>query len=381
MRVDCDAAIIGGGVIGSSIAYHMAKRGKKVILLERERLAGQASSAAAGMLAAQAEMNEAGPLFELARRSRAMFPELAEDLKQLCGIDIGLVQKGMFKIALTSEEETELHRIIDFQCAAGEKAEWMSGEEVRRHEIEVSGDVRGAMFIPDDGQVSAPDLSLAFAKSAASLGAQIREFTEVKSLILEKGNVAGVMTQEDTIYCDRVVVASGFWSGRLLEQAGCKTPIYPVKGECFSVISEVPLIRSTIFSHGCYLVPKKGGRTLIGATMKEHSYDRKVTLEGIATLLERAKRLVPGIVHAEWEKAWAGLRPQTPDGLPYLGEHSKWKGLFIAAGHYRNGILLSPITGKLAADWAEGKEDGKLPMKAFAVERHSDDPIVKAGVK
>jgi glycine oxidase len=381
MRTDYDAVIIGGGVIGSSIAYHMAKRGKKVVLLERERLAGQASSAAAGMLAAQAEMNEDGPLFELARRSRAMFPEIAEELRQLCGIDIGLVQSGMFKIALSPEEETELRRIIDFQRAAGEKAEWMSGEEVRRREPGVSEEVRGAMFIPDDGQVSAPDLSLAFAKSAAILGAHIREFTEVKSLILEGGEVSGVVTQEDTIYCDRIIVASGFWSGRLLEQSGCQTPIYPVKGECFSVISDVPLIRSTIFSHGCYLVPKKGGRTLVGATMKEHSYDRKVTLEGIATLLEKAKRLVPRIIRAEWEKAWAGLRPQTPDGLPYLGEHSKWKGLFIAAGHYRNGILLSPITGKLVADWAEGKEDGGLPMKAFAVDRHLNDSIVKAGVR
>jgi glycine oxidase len=237
------------------------------------------------------------------------------------------------------------------------------------------------MFIPDDGQVSAPELSLAFAKSAAILGAHIREYAEVKSLILEQGKVSGLVTQEDTIYCDRVIVASGTWSGRLLDQSGFNLPVYPVKGECFSVISDVPLIRSTIFSHGCYLVPKQGGRTLVGATMKEHSYDRKVTLEGIAALLEKARRLVPGIIHAEWEKAWAGLRPQTPDGLPYLGEHSEWRGLFIAAGHFRNGILLSPITGKLAADWAQGKDSDDISMKAFALDRHRHDLTLKAGVR
>lgn len=374
-----DAVVIGGGVIGSSIAYHMAKQNLNVVMLEKERLAGQASGAAAGMLAAQAESDRPGPLFELLRRSRAMFPEMAEELKQLSGMDIGLVRRGSLKIAATEEQEEELRRMLHFQRQAGEKGERLSGDEARRMEPGLSNAVFSAAYFPDDGQVSAPDLSMAFAKSAAVLGVQIREFAEVKSLLTERGRVAGVMTAEETILCDRVVLASGVWSGGLLKSAGgFELPMYPVKGECFSVVTPAPLIRSTVFAEGCYMVPKSGGRLVVGATAIPHSYDRKVTLKGISALAERARQLLPDISHAEWEKAWCGLRPQTPDGLPYLGEHPELGGLYIAAGHYRNGILLSPITGELAAGWVLGKQEDEA-VNAFRVDRLTKRTVEAGG--
>ncbi|MEW9669289.1 glycine oxidase ThiO [Ammoniphilus sp. 3BR4] len=361
-----DVAIIGGGVIGGSIAFQLAKRGKKVIVLEKGRLAEQASSAAAGMLAAQGEMGkETGPLFQLAIESRAMFPRLAEELRELSGIDISLINRGMLRIATTSEELEELREAIACQKQAGQEAEWLTGDQVRLREPSLSDAILGAMFIPNDGQVLAPELSLAFLKSAAVLGAELREFAEVKSLVVEKGVVKGVVTQEETIRCQQVVAAAGAWSSQWLGKPESLPPVYPVKGECFSVITSRPLLQATVFSHGCYLVPKRGGRLVVGATMKEHTFDRKVSIGGISALMERAKRLLPSIAEAEFEKTWAGVRPQTRDGLPYLGEHPDWKGLYLATGHFRNGILLSPVTGVLLADLIEGKQaEILLPFKA-----------------
>ncbi|MED1203571.1 glycine oxidase ThiO [Heyndrickxia acidicola] len=364
-----DVLIIGGGVIGSSIAFQLSKQGKKVAILEKNRLASEASSAAAGMLGAQAELEEEiGPLFELAIKSRALFPHLAEELREISGIDIGLVQRGMLKVALTDCEAEKFKKIVQCQQAAGETAEWLDTEEVKKREAHLSSDIKGAIYIPKDGQVLAPDLSLAFAKSAAILGAEIYEFTKVNALLRHEGRVSGVLTDSEAFFADKVVIASGAWSSQLLKDFPLKQQVFPVKGECISVITHKPLVESTIFSHGCYLVPKKGGRLLVGATMIEHTFDKKVSVEGVSQLLTHAQRLLPAISSAEWEASWAGLRPQTANGLPILGVHPEFQGLYVAAGHYRNGILLSPLTGILMADLLAEKDEAKAMLAPFALQ-------------
>ena len=369
MKEIYDVAIVGGGVIGGSIAYQLVKRGMKVVLLEKGRVVAQASSAAAGMLAAQAEFEEeTGTLFQLAVQSRGLFPQISSELREISGIDIGLVQQGMLKVALTEGEVEQLQNIIRIQQAAGQTAEWLTANQVKGKEPNLSDHVLGAMYIPGDGQVIAPELASAFIKSAAILGAEIKEFTEVKRLLLEEGQVKGVVTRQETIHAEKIVLAAGAWSDELLKEVGLNPAVYPVKGECLSVLTHQPLVTSTIFSHGCYLVPKRGGRLVVGATMVEHTYDQRVTVEGMSLLLERAKRLLPSIGQAEWEKGWAGTRPQTKDGLPYLGEHPDYPGVFVAAGHYRNGILLSPITGVLMADLIEGNSS-PIGLHPFRIKR------------
>jgi glycine oxidase len=365
-----DVAIIGGGVIGSSIAYHLAKRGIKAIVLEKGRLADQSSGAAAGMLGAQIEMGaETGPLSILARLSRGMFPEIAEELRETSGIDIGLIRKGTMRVVHRQEQIPHFQEVIAAQLSIGEKAEWLSAEETRMREPGLDPHLVGSMYIAEDGHVLAPELSRAFAKSAAVLGAEIREDIDVKSILSEDGKIKGVLTNEGTIDCDHVIVATGAWTGALVEPLGSLLPVYPVKGECFSVVSSVPLLQATVFADGCYLVPKPGGRLIVGATVKEGTYDRKVSLQGIFGLMEKAKEVLPGIADAEWEKTWAGIRPQTIDGLPYLGEHPECAGLFLAAGHYRNGILLSPITGKIMADLIERKIPEEIHLEPFRLDR------------
>lgn len=368
-----DVAIIGGGINGSSIAYQLSKMGRKVIIIEKERLACQASSAAAGMLAAQAEIEQDGPLFQLALKSQQMFPALSSELFEYSGVDIEYANKGMVKIAETEEIATEVKKQVAFQKNWDPTITWLDSKQLREMEPALSPSVAGGMYLPNDGHVQPAELTLAFAKAAVYFGAEIRENTEVLSFIFENGVVKGVKTANGDIHSDQVVVATGAWAAKLMRESGLDINVYPVKGECFSIKPEKPIIQTTIFSDKrCYLVPKQNGEIYIGATMIENTFDTKVTPRGIATLLERATQLVPQIKDAAWERVWAGIRPQTGDGLPYIGEHPCWKGLYVAAGHFRNGILLSPLTGKLVADQIAGRQLDESLIAAFHLERHKE---------
>ncbi|WP_261133602.1 glycine oxidase ThiO [Bacillus sp. Marseille-Q3570] len=374
MQPHYDVIVVGAGVIGCSIAYHVAKEGKSVLVLEKGSIAGKASKAAAGMLGAQTELEEDSPLFQLAKASRAMFPELASDLKNITGIDIGYEQNGIYKVAWTEAQMERFKSLVHAQQLLGEESHWISADELQTREPALIKEVCGAMFIPDDGQVSAPEMTKALAQAAVKLSATIKEYTEVHRFVKESGELKGVETSAGLFSADYVVIAGGAWSEKLLKGAGVELETYPVKGECFSVKTGKRLIRGTVFSDECYIVPKAGGRLIIGATERPGSFEETVTVEGIARLMEAAIRILPALQDAEWEKAWAGIRPQTKDALPYLGVHPEFKHLFMATGHYRNGILLAPITGKLMADLIDGTEIDTAWRSAFHVNR----PAIKA---
>ncbi|NRD80682.1 glycine oxidase ThiO [Bacillus sp. BRMEA1] len=370
MNHSFDVAIIGGGINGASIAYQLSKIGKKVAIIEKERIGSEASSAAAGMLAAQAEIEHDGPLFQLALKSQAMFPDISNELFEYTGIDIEYVHKGMLKIAETEELAHELKKQVNFQKQWDHEIRWLDTKELLDMEPALSPSVFGAIYLPNDGHVKASKLTDAFAKAALYFGAEIRENTKALSFIYENGKIAGLNTNNGTISCGQVVVATGAWASELLKNTGIDIPIYPVKGECFSVRTEEPLINTTIFSDKrCYLVPKRNGEIFIGATMVENTFEKKVTAGGISGLIDRACQLVPQIKDAEWERVWSGIRPQTSDGLPYIGAHPLCQGLFIAAGHFRNGILLSPITGKLVVELLENQVSNDSLLTAFRLDR------------
>ncbi|SFB25238.1 glycine oxidase [Lentibacillus halodurans] len=351
-----DVIIIGGGVIGSSIAFQLSKRQYHVLVIEKDEIGHKASRAAAGMLGAQNEMENNGPLSSLARQSRAMFPALATELKSLSGIDIELIQSGILRVARTEEETNQLKYAAERQQKSAENATWLSHEQLKEKEPSLSANsVTGALYMPNDGQVNAQLFTQALAQSAAKLGADFLEYTDVQQFLFEKNRMTGVTTKNGTFLADTVITACGAWSSRLLEKTNLSLDLYPVKGECFSVYHNERLITSSIFSSSCYIVPKSGRRLIIGATQKAHSFDDSVLLGGVHELMTNAIHLVPKLKNAQWEKAWTGHRPQTGDGLPYMGEHPDINGLWIASGHFRNGILLAPITGLQMADYIEGK--------------------------
>ncbi|MFJ7728500.1 glycine oxidase ThiO [Neobacillus sp. NPDC097160] len=376
MENSFDVIIIGGGIIGSSIAYQLSKMGRKVVILEKDRLACQASSAAAGMLAAQAEIEQDGPLLQMALKSQAMFPSLSSELFEYTGIDIEFVNKGMLKIAETEEIASIVRKQVTFQRKWDPAITWLDKMELLELEPSISSSISGAMFLPNDGHVQPANLSRAYAQAAAYFGTEIREYTEVVSINYENGQVKGVNTSHGVIHGEQVVVATGAWAAKLMRESGLEINVYPVKGECFSVRPEKPVINTTIFSDKrCYLVPKRNGEIYIGATMIEHSFDQTVTPIGIGSLIERATQLVPKLNEAPWERVWSGIRPQTGDGMPYIGEHPSWKGLYVAAGHFRNGILLGPITGKLVADLLTERVLDQTLLSAFHLERHKETVV------
>ncbi|WP_077324813.1 glycine oxidase ThiO [Virgibacillus siamensis] len=370
MKQHYDVIIVGGGVIGCSVAFQLCKRDYRVLVVEKDSLAGKASGAAAGMLGAQAESEKNNPLFPIAKESRAMFLGLAEELRSLTGIDIELIQSGILKIARTNEEAAEfkdiaafqqkLHKADDHQVKVSKStnrvAQWLTPEKILQQEQVLSENLSGGLWLPEDGQVNPPLLTKAYAQAAAVLGAKVMEYTAVQGLVIEYNCVVGVKTGTETIFADEVIVAAGAWSEQLLNNTGLKLDSYPVKGECFSVRHHGQLITSSIFSTSCYIVPKVGGRIIIGATQKPHTFDETVSLNSLLRLMEDAVSIIPALKETKWEKAWAGVRPQTGDGLPYLGRHPRLGGLSLAAGHYRNGILLAPITGLLMADLMDGSE-------------------------
>ncbi|AIF44414.1 glycine oxidase ThiO [Virgibacillus sp. SK37] len=355
MKRHYDSIIVGGGVIGSSIAFQLSKRNHRVLVLEKDGLAEKASSAAAGMLGAQSELEGDSPLFNLARQSRSRFPELAKELYQISGVDIELMQSGIIKVAQTEEEVAHLKAVAAYQQSIGEEAEWLPAEELKKREPGLSEAAFGGVYLPNDGQVSAPLLAHAFAESAKKLGADMLEHTEVKDFINENGSLTGVKSSAGTFWAKDIIVAGGAWSQHILRNAGVALNVYPVKGECFSVMHDKPIATSSIFLSNGYIVPKSGGRTIIGTTQKPYDEDPTVQVASLFQLIEMAGRLLPELKNARWEKAWSGIRPQTGDGYPYIGKHPDLNGLTIATGHFRNGILLSPITGEMVADLMEGK--------------------------
>ncbi|GAE93670.1 glycine oxidase ThiO [Gracilibacillus boraciitolerans JCM 21714] len=362
-----DQIIVGGGIIGVSIAYQLSKRGYQVLLLEAKEIGAEASSAAAGMLGVQVEFKEDSPMFQFAKESRSLYPKLAIDLYSESGIDIQFEEKGAFKLIYREEEKDQLKAIQVFQHQNGVEAHIVSPQEMG--EKEIAKDFYQALECPNEGQVSAPHLTKAFAKAAEHYGAKIIEQTEVQQLVIMNNKVMGVKTSNQCFNAEQVIIACGFRCSAF-EKYLPSLKVIPVKGECISVITEKPLIQSTIFTESCYLVPKQGNRIIIGgATSKPYQSDKQVNVESILYLLNSAKKVLPNISEASIEKIWAGVRPLSGDGYPYLGESSAISGLFIATGHYRNGILLAPNTSIFMADLIEGKTVEPNYVEAFSLSR------------
>jgi glycine oxidase len=351
MRTTYDAIIIGGGVIGCSIAYELCKRNKSVLLLEKETVGSKASSAAAGMLGAEMEFETNHPLYLLAKESRDSFSSLSQELFDVCGIDIELIQEGIYELAFTEEEAVDLKREAAKRQDQGEEVFWLPAHDLLRKEPALSQLVKGALYFEKDAQVSPVKLTQALYRSAKILGAEIREHTKVVQLLQTGNRVTGVVTTKETFHADSVIVAGGVWSSDL--EPSLK--MVPVKGECLSFKTQRPLLIGTVKYKNCYLVPKRDNRIYVGATSTPHVFDEEVTFSGLFELMEKAKQIMPDLQDAHFEKAWGGIRPQTESGNPYIGPSLHKKGLIVATGHYRNGILLSAITGKRIADYMKSE--------------------------
>ena len=345
-----DVIVVGGGVIGLSIARELVRRGvHDVVLVERSQPGAEASSAAGGILGPQVEADHADEFFRLSCASRDMYPEFAAALREETGIDVELDTTGTLYLGFTEQYEAELRQRYEWQKSQGLSVEWLSGDEARRHEPKISDRVACALRFPNDIQVENRHLITALTRANEKLGVRLLSNCNVLSLTLERKAICGVETSSGSIRAPVVVIAAGAWSSLI----GCVRPsinIEPVRGQmlCFKPSSQIA--QHVIYSARGYLVPRKDGRLLAGSTSEHAGFENCVTDEGLRTIRSMAAEIIPMLRDFPLADSWAGFRPCAEDGLPVLGPTEDVRGLFFATGHYRNGILLAPITGKLIAD-------------------------------
>lgn len=347
-----DALIIGGGVIGLSIARELHKRGVGRITLVEKGRCGEASSwAAAGMLGPQAEANEVGQFFNVCVESRDLYPVFAAELYEETGVDIELDRSGTLYLAFTDEDVRVIGERFEWQTRAGLAVEHLSTEGTQRAEPFVSPDVRESLFFPNDWQVENRKLLAALRKYAQLSGIEIREGIEIKNLVWDAGEITGAASETESFFAGKTILATGAWTSFIkLGDSDVPIKVKPIRGQmlCFQMADRQ--FQRVIYSRRGYIVPRQDGRIMAGSTSEDAGFENVVTDANTAALREMALEIVPSLGNLEIVGKWAGLRPMAADGLPVLGEIAGYRDLFIATAHYRNGILLAPLTAKLAAD-------------------------------
>ena len=344
-----EVVIIGGGVIGLSIARSLALRGvRDVIVVEKNDFGREASWAAGGILAPQIEADRSNDFFSLACASRDRYRDFAKALWDESEIDVELDLTGTLCVAFTEAEEQELGSRYNWQRGEGLDVECLTGAQARALEPCLSEKVRCALRFPNDLQVENRRLVQALLISNKKLEVQLIDHSAVQSVQVVAGKVQGVNTSQGLIGASSVVIAAGAWSSMI--DPAKQIQVEPVRGQMLCFQAQPQIARHVIYSSHGYLIPRAGGRLLAGSTTEEVGFDKSVTDEGVNKIRLMAREIAPAVATLPLVDSWAGFRPRAADDLPVLGNSSEIEGLVYATGHYRNGILLAPITGELIAE-------------------------------
>lgn len=365
-----DVAVIGAGIIGLSVAFELAGRGASVRVFDTSQPAMAASWAAAGMLAPRTEHIEDAALRRLCEDSLAGYPAFSASVHEASGVDPHLRLDGIVHAAFTDEAYERLRAWGSQLAANGHDAHILTREQTLQAEPALGKSVTGALLVGGEGQIDNRRLGRALAQACRTRGVRLHTGVRTLSLDCDSRRVLGIRSDLGYVGASAVVNAAGAWAARIdgVPQA-CVPAVYPVKGEMLAIEIPVGFMRHTTWVPSGYLVPRTDGRLLVGATAKDSGFDERVTAGGIESLLRAAVSAVPGLAEFTISETWAGLRPGTADGRPFLG-YTALDGYYLACGHYRNGILLAPATARLLADAVE---------KGAAVP--SDFGLTRAGTK
>jgi glycine oxidase len=347
----CDVVIAGGGLIGGSIAVGLARAGAKVAIVDAGVAGREGSWAGAGILSAAHESPEMHSLIPLSRTSLALYPQFVKQIEELTGQDVGFRPYGMLEVPPEDLTHGELQQMIPAQRENGLKGEILSGEQARAMEPSLSAGVKTAILRPDDASVDNRALTAAVLDAARTLGVQILENTAAVSVLQDGKRALGLATNAGSIEAKWTVIAAGCFSAGI-QGTEEYAPVIPAKGQMVAVRCVAAAIRRVLMSEGVYLVARNDGRILVGATIERIGFDRVVRENAIQKLLAAASVLAPALKNCEVVETWSGLRPDSPDHLPILGP-TDIEGLVIATGHFRNGILLAPITAQLICEWIQ----------------------------
>lgn len=359
-----DVIIVGGGVIGAACARQLALAGHRVRLIERGGEAGEAWRASAGLLSPQIDARADDPMYELGIAGREFWREAVPQLEESTGVDIGLDGQGIIELAVGERDVELLKQTVAWQRQHGHRAEWLDPDEVRR-EWPWLGVHDGALHAPLDGALDPPRAVEALRADAERLGVQLIGDT-ITGLTESNGRVTGVQGRE-WHPAGQVVLAAGAWSGRL-KNLPRPLSVEPVRGQIAVYRWPENARPAIVVGRGAYLLPRRG-EAVAGSTMEHAGFVPEVTEAGLASVHARIEALVPALAHAKPMRAWAGLRPGTPDGLPIIGREPNLEGLLYATGHGRHGVLLAGITGiivtHLLAGEATFEEVGALRPERF----------------
>lgn len=360
-----DVIVIGGGVIGLLSAWRLAQTGRAVTLFDRGQPGGESSSAALGVLSPQAGEHTPEWL-ALAQASLALFPALADELRDLTSLDIELRDEGMLYAAVDDEQWYALRPEVETQTAAGVPVTLLSASEARELEPALiqTPYLRGALHFMAAKQVDNARLCSALALAGVQAGVTIRAGCEVTRLARAGERGLGVWANGEKYTAAQVVVANGSWAKALTG-----LPVRPARGQALALAAPFRLTH-ILDTAEIYIVPRRDGRWLVGATVEEVGFDKRPTAEGLRDLLTLAIRFLPALKDATVLSHWAGLRPRSADDLPVLGPLPGHAGLMVATGHFRNGILLAPITAQLVSEWASGQTPN-MKVQTFSPSRFS----------
>src|SRR5437588_4465942 len=349
-----DAAIAGGGVVGGAIALELARAGLRVAVFDRQKLGQEASWASAGIISPAPENPGMIATVELAKRSAALYPEFVAQVEEISGQRTGYRRKGTMEAIFSRDAQVELSTIIALHHGLGLKAEPRRAEDALELEPALSDEVEAAVLRPEEGSIDNRLLTAAVFAAAQRSGADIFPASGVKGIWRDGSRCRGLLLERERVEARWTVIAAGCFSGTI-EGVAPYAPIKPAKGQMIALRADDLPIERVLWSEKIYLVPRNDGRILPGATVEYVGFDKRVTAGAIDKILAAAIELAPGLKDARIEETWAGLRPDSADHLPILGP-TDLEGLLMATGHFRSGILLTPVTARLVREWITEQE-------------------------
>lgn len=349
-RGGAEVVVVGAGIIGCAIAYELSSRGVRCLVLDSRRVGMAATNAAAGVLAPLAEFQRPGALVRLGLQSLRLYPSWVQRLREdVHEIDVEFVINGVLRVAFDEEELAALRGGLRYRDELGLELLELDAAAIREAEPRLSERIVGGILCPEEGQVSNQLFTLALARALKTRGSRVIEGAPVLGFTARQGRVAAVRTPRGEFACDHLVLAAGPWTRPLARKLGVDVPTRPMRGQMLAFGRMATPVHQPVWGARGYVLPRANGLVFAGSTVEDVGFRSRTTKDGLTRVRRAAFEIVPQLRHAREHFSWAGLRPGSPDGLPMLGALPGWENVTLATGHFRNGILLAPVTGELLA--------------------------------
>jgi glycine oxidase len=365
-----EVLILGGGVIGLTTAFYLARERTAVTVVDKGELGQESSWAGAGILPSGNPKRAKSPIGQLRAGSVAIYPFLSGELRELTSIDNGYVRCGGIELRRSEEalEKQRIENLVREERGEGTNCDVLDAQQLRELEPALSESLPGAVYFPEMAQVRNPRHIKALIAACGHFGVRLHSGCPVHGFERDSDRITGVRCAAGILRAERYLVAAGAWSQTLLEEVGCRIGVRPIRGQIALLRTSPPLLGRILLAGSEYLVPRPDGRVLIGSTEEDVGFNKQTTAAAILELLRMAIQLAPALAKAPVERCWAGLRPGSSDGKPYIGQVPGWQNLFAATGHFRSGIQLSPGTAMVMKELLLG-ESPSLPLDAFRLDR------------